>query len=250
MLTDEAAAPIIDAALDRLDVPENRRACLRRRIQNVSIMASFHMPPVGQRVTPKQIMAALNQIEQGVRALSAGLELIDGASRTMSPNASRRAESLSLVQHGILGALADAVIRSIPPSRISDDQVVDSMPSYGYLSFQNTWTGAFSIAASRIKALCQAFDANDFKVPTRDKDERFIRAVKDLAAIYEDAAGREAKAYSPSGDTTKQGWRAPFVQFVSDLWPLLKGDDEPAPSSRRIADALKDTSVLPQAGHA
>jgi hypothetical protein len=248
MLDEASSAPIIDRALERLAVAPAGRPALASRIVNVSIVASFRPPPPGKRITPKQIVEALERIETGLRDVSAGLMIIDGARSSAGLNAHKRNESLAAVQRAILGAIAEAVVSRIQGCSVTDEQLAASMPEYGYLAFKNSWRGAFGDAAHRVANLRNVFDQDDFRSPSRDREEWFVRAVGQLAEIYEDATGNGAKAYSRGGDATNPAWRPPFAQFVVDLWPMLGFGAEKAPSDRRIADALADAPNLPPMG--
>ena len=249
MLDEASSAPIIDRALKRLGVAPAERPALASRIVNVSIVASFRPPPPGKRTTPKQIIDALERIEAGLRDVSAGLMVIDGARSSIGMNAQRRSESLAIVQRATLGAIAEAVLSRIQGCSVTAEQLAASMPEYGYLALKNSWNGAFGEAAHRVATLRNLFDQDDFRSPSRDREEWFVRAVGELAMIYEDATGNEAKAYSRGGDATNSEWRPPFAQFVVDLWPMLDFGPDKTPSNRRIADALADAPNLPSMGN-
>ena len=248
MLDAASSAPLIDLALSRLAVAPAERPPLASRIVNVSVLASFRPPPPGKRITPKQIVDALERIETGLREVSAGLMIIDGARSSIGLNAHKRDESLAAVQHATLGAIAEAVLSRIQGNPITDEQLAASMQEYAYLAFKKSWRGAFGDAANHVATLRNAFDPDDFRSPSRDREEWFVRAVGQLAEIYEDATGNEAKAYSRGGDATNPAWRPPFAQFVVDLWPMLCFGPEKSPSNRRIADALAHAPKLPPLG--
>lgn len=248
MLDEASSVPIIAHALARLGVVEAERSKFTSRIVNVSIMACFRPPSAGKRVSPKRIIGALERVEAGLRDVAAGLTIIDGARATTGLNAGKRAESLALVQRATLGAIAEAILSRIQNCPVTDHQVADSMPEYGYLAFRNSWEGVFADASLRVAAIRKAFGHDDFRSPTRDREEWFVRAVSQLAEIYHDATGKEATAYSPGGDTTNRAWRPPFAQFIVDLWPTLGVGQDRIPSNRKIADAGAGASKLPFLG--
>lgn len=245
MLDEASAGPIIERALMRLTVAPAERHAFVDRILSVSVLASFRPPPPGKRVTPKQIVLALERVERGLRDVSAGLHVIDNALSTAGMNAKKRRESLATVQRASLGAIAQAVLNAVKDHSVTEEGLAASMPEYGYLSFTNIWRGVFSNAAHQVSAVRAAYDQGDFRAPTNDQSEWFVRAIGQLAEIYEDATGRKATSYSPGSDVTNPGWHPPFSQFVIDLWPLLRFGNEKPPSDRRISDALASAPKLP-----
>lgn len=246
MRDDATVAPIIDNALARIGVAPQDRGRFADRI--LLALPLFFPPRPGDRISAQQILSAIERIEGGVRDIAAGLLVIHDARMTITPNAKRRSESLDQIQKAVLGQIAEAVFRAIPSSATTYDQFAAAMPQYGSLpNFGNSWRGTFEKAAARIGKLRAAFKAEDFRAPTKDIDETFVRTVGALGVIFRDATGKEAKAYAPGGDTANKEWRPPFCQFIAELWPLIGEQGAPVPSNRRIADALKHASTLPPA---
>lgn len=245
MLDEESANPIIDSALARLGVASERRADFAWRVRNVGIMASFRLSP-GAGVDPEQIVKALEGIEGGLKSIAVGLATIDAACRTTGARSEKRADSLAEVQRVAIGAIADAILRRIPAAQVTDEQLADAMPEYGYLSFRNSWNGAFGDAAAKVSAARAAYSRDDFR-RVKETPEWLCRAVGSLAEIYFDATGRKPSSASP-GDRqreAKPGSRLPFPRFVADVWPLLALQGEPVPDSKTILSAHTRARILP-----
>lgn len=81
-----------------------------------------------------------------------------------------RGETLESLHRASLGAIAEAVVTNIKGAAVTDEQVAESMPEVGYLSFNNSWNGSFARAARRIAAVRLAYSPEDLRSPTRSRE--------------------------------------------------------------------------------
>jgi hypothetical protein len=243
----EAMRPEIDNAIEGLPSNNMNRDILINQIENVILCAHIRGIPPSERIGSAAIVGAIEEIEKGLTQIAEGLNKIDAARRTLGPNSERRADSLEIVHRAALGAIANAVLRGCKVTNFTAEQLADAMPKYGGNSFANSWNGLFGNASQQFRSVAQTYRVADFKIPTKEQEEWFIRAIAELAAIYRNATGKKAAAYNRS-EGAKRDWTPPFIAFVHSLWPLLRLESEPFPSAGKIANALKAAPLLPQSG--
>lgn len=239
-LTQNPINKIAENALSQLGIEVGLQSAFVQRIIFTRNITAYEYTYHNRKVTPQELIKAMQQVEESMIGLSNAFALIDHACRAAGPSAVSRNDALTMFQHASLGAIADAVLKTVNPLDNSDDKIADSMPNYAYISWQNKWHDTFALAAQRIAAIRQNFTTADLRSPTRDYQPWFDLAIYYLAEIYEDATGRTPSAYSPGDTERRDEWRPPFIRFVHDLWSIFaRYADEQKPSNRRIADALK-----------
>ena len=240
----DTESEFIWAALVRLRVSADRRVDLWNRsddfidrVRYAGLNAGFRPAPSGERSKPSEIIVAIDSISTGLERIGRGLSVIDGARQSTSPSAAARDAELARLQRAILGTIIDAVSRGLPGMSIPADAFNAAMPTYGTNYFANSWNGVFSLAAHKVAAFGAGASNVDMRTPkARDGWTEILIAT--LGEIYRDVTGRRPSAYGRGSDSTNPAWRAPFCQFVADLWPLWFGPDD-LPSDITIARALK-----------
>lgn len=248
MLDDESAKPHIAIALARLGVPFERWDGLAQSILTASFIASFQYTPPGKQLKPAQILAAVRNIEAGLQQAQKGLRILDAARATAGPTDTERSKALMDAQQSILIALAQSVCALVKGVEVTPEQLAASMPRYGFASFENDWSNVFRQAIARTGKARESLTAANLRLPTRAREEGFLRGIGMLGDIYEEATGDPPKAYSKGSDSRNPDWKPPFVRFVEDLWPLFRARVEAPPSGSRLEQALTYARNLPPLG--
>ena len=240
MLETTKANAIINKAFERLSVPQDVSAKLADHITAAFLSAELVgiFQGAGDGVDLDKIMEAVTGIPKALTALAGHFEVIHKAmiGAAAKPGAHGRAEGLSSIQKAMLGIIASSVLSNIRGAPDADSaSVADSMPEYHALGWSNAWLSEFDLAASRANDVAQAYSRQELRT-VKSHTPRDDRLISELGKIYFWATGNWPIAYRSSN--VDPSHRAPFCQFVADLWPILE-DGSPAPKDNKIKAALQ-----------